>query len=203
MDHLTEAQLNEYLDQALPETERARVEAHLARCGTCRAELASLQAVFAALEGLQPEPMGVDLAPRIVPALATERRRAARWGRLGWGVLALQGAIAGALLALGRSSLATWYVERIPAEGLRVAWERGLARWALFWPTVITGWQALSAGAIADLGDLWADLGQQARSWRSMPGLGFTLWQVVIVVLAATLMWAVGNAILLRATKRP
>ena len=36
MDHLTEEQLNEYLDEALPHAARVEVSAHLDRCEACR-----------------------------------------------------------------------------------------------------------------------------------------------------------------------
>ena len=48
--HLTEDQLNEYLDEAT--TERAHIEAHLSSCSECTARLSTLQNVFAELDSL-------------------------------------------------------------------------------------------------------------------------------------------------------
>ena len=49
-DHLTEVQLNEYLDEA--STERAQIESHLSSCGECAARLTTLQNLFAEIESL-------------------------------------------------------------------------------------------------------------------------------------------------------
>ncbi|MFN8383924.1 MAG: hypothetical protein U0V02_18445 [Anaerolineales bacterium] len=48
--HLTEDQLNEYLDEAT--TERAQIEAHLSSCSECATRLSTLQNVFAELDSL-------------------------------------------------------------------------------------------------------------------------------------------------------
>ena len=49
MAHLTEEQLNLYLDNELSTPEHTVVEAHLADCSACRSELASLEILFFAL----------------------------------------------------------------------------------------------------------------------------------------------------------
>jgi hypothetical protein len=69
MEHLTEAQLNEYLDRALAAPARARAETHLTECPDCRARLASLQAVSRTLAALLEEMPGRDLSPSILRAL--------------------------------------------------------------------------------------------------------------------------------------
>ncbi len=48
--HLTDDQLNEYLDEAT--TERAQIEAHLSSCDECAARLSTLQNVFTELDSL-------------------------------------------------------------------------------------------------------------------------------------------------------
>lgn len=48
--HLTDEQLNEYLDNE--STERAQIEAHLSSCEECAARLTVLQALFAQIESL-------------------------------------------------------------------------------------------------------------------------------------------------------
>jgi hypothetical protein len=48
--HLTEEQLNEYLDEAT--TERAHIEAHLSSCDECAARLSTLQNLFTELDSL-------------------------------------------------------------------------------------------------------------------------------------------------------
>ena len=48
--HLTEEQLNEYLDEAT--TERVQIEAHLSSCDECAARLSTLQNLFTELDSL-------------------------------------------------------------------------------------------------------------------------------------------------------
>jgi hypothetical protein len=69
MEHLTEAQLNEYLDSALEIPARARMEAHLSECAHCRARLSFLQAVFHALAALPEETPERDLTQSVLRAL--------------------------------------------------------------------------------------------------------------------------------------
>jgi hypothetical protein len=69
MEHLTETQLNEYLDKLMEATTLARTQAHLAECTDCREKLADLERVFQALEALPEEIPSHDLAPSILNAL--------------------------------------------------------------------------------------------------------------------------------------
>ena len=48
--HLTDEQLNEYLDEAT--TERVQIEAHLSSCDECAARLSTLQNLFTELDSL-------------------------------------------------------------------------------------------------------------------------------------------------------
>ena len=49
-DHVTDEQLNEYLDHETDE--RAQIEAHLSTCDECTARLAALEALFVEIESL-------------------------------------------------------------------------------------------------------------------------------------------------------
>ncbi len=69
MTHLTDSQLNEYLDRALGRSERQAVEAHMAGCGECRARLAELQRLFASLENLPERKLQSDLSAGILERL--------------------------------------------------------------------------------------------------------------------------------------
>jgi len=201
MSHLTEEQLNLYLDSELSTVERAAVEAHLAGCDACRAELASLQALFTALDALQPEALAADLTPVVLRGMAAERQRAAWRRRIGWLIPALQGVAAVLLLAFGWSALATHYGElarRIPAETLYAAWTSVLARGGALWAATIAQWQMWWAEVIADLSNLPAILGQATGRWPQLPGLRLSTPQAVAISLAAALMWLVSNSILLR-----
>ena len=63
--HLTNEQLNEYLDNA--STERAFIETHLDSCGECLARLSNLQALFAHLDSLPEATLSRDIAARFRP----------------------------------------------------------------------------------------------------------------------------------------
>ena len=63
--HLTDEQLNEYLDNA--STERAFIESHLDSCDECAARLSALQTLFADLGSLSEVALTIDLAARFRP----------------------------------------------------------------------------------------------------------------------------------------
>ena len=63
--HLTDDQLNEYLDEAT--TERAQIEAHLFSCDECAARLSTLQNLFAELDSLPELALTRNLAAPFTP----------------------------------------------------------------------------------------------------------------------------------------
>ena len=63
--HLTNEQLNEYLDNA--STERAFIESHLDSCDECAARLSTLQALFVDLDSLPEVTLSRDIAARFRP----------------------------------------------------------------------------------------------------------------------------------------
>lgn len=63
--HLTDEQLNEYLDHESAESHL--IEAHLASCAGCAERLAALQALFSELEALPEAALRRDLAERFRP----------------------------------------------------------------------------------------------------------------------------------------
>jgi len=58
--HLTDEQLNEYLDEAAED--RAQIESHLSSCDECAARLTALQALFAEIESLPELALTRDFA---------------------------------------------------------------------------------------------------------------------------------------------
>ena len=72
-DHWTD-QLSDYLDDELPEAERAAVEAHLAGCAECAKTLASLKRIAAEASSLPPQPPDSDLWPGIAARTMQPRR---------------------------------------------------------------------------------------------------------------------------------
>ena len=74
--HLTDEQLNEYLDNE--SAERAQIELHLASCGECAARLTALQSLFAELDSLPEVELTLSLASRIT-LHATSSPQLPRW----------------------------------------------------------------------------------------------------------------------------
>lgn len=64
-DHITDAQLNEHLDNET--TNRAGIEAHLASCDECAARLSALQSLFTELDSLPEAALSRNLAARFLP----------------------------------------------------------------------------------------------------------------------------------------
>lgn len=128
MTHLTETQLNDYVDDALTGAERDAVEAHLAECAACRSEEAALRSLLreaAALPaGIAPQrDLWPGIARRIEAAhtvdLAAERarREARRLTPVGalWAMRYSLAAAAILLIAL-TSVLTTLVVTRAPQQ---------------------------------------------------------------------------------------
>jgi anti-sigma factor RsiW len=117
--HLTAeppAVLMRHLDGEGRPAERARIEAHLARCRPCADEVRAFRALFAAVAALPPSPAPPPpfLAARILAAVAADRaaRRRPRWLEvLG---TSYAGSAVGLLLVLG---LSPWRADLL--EGLR------------------------------------------------------------------------------------
>ena len=62
--HLTDEQLNEYLDNET--TERLQIESHLSSCGECAARLTALQTLFNEIESLPELELTHSIAARFV-----------------------------------------------------------------------------------------------------------------------------------------
>lgn len=69
--HLTDSQLNEYLDNAADD--RARIQTHLDSCADCAARLATLQTLFTELDSLPELALTRPLAARVLLDLKRTR----------------------------------------------------------------------------------------------------------------------------------
>lgn len=172
MTHITNTQLNEYLDNTLAAEQRPAVEAHLATCADCRAALAELAGLFAELATLPDVAFAGDVAPVVVSTLEAEAA-ATDWSS--W-VLAIQAAIGLGLLAWLWPSL---------QQLLQMA--SGLAETAviplqpqprLLWQTILT--QLTTASEQIQLG------------WQ----FDLPIEQWLILLISALVAWLVGNRLL-------
>ena len=64
--HLTDEQLNEYLDHET--NERAQIELHISTCEECSARLAALQKLFSEIESLPELELSRNVAARFIPS---------------------------------------------------------------------------------------------------------------------------------------
>jgi anti-sigma factor RsiW len=170
-NHLPEEILNEYLDHALDDESRRRAGAHLAACDDCRRRLAELQGVASLLAGLPEAALRRDLAPSVLAKLPRSK------GNLAWElVLAGQaGVVLGALASILAFLMQSLQPQEWPA---RIA-----ARIATI---------ALPHPLVPNPFSLFPDL--------SLPtsGLRLTSANILLLAIAALLLWGAGNAILLR-----
>ena len=75
MNHLSDSQLNEYLDGSLTEEARLAAGTHLESCADCRARLDELQFVFNCLSTLLEVQISHDLTPGILSQLPQKQSR--------------------------------------------------------------------------------------------------------------------------------
>jgi hypothetical protein len=79
MNHLSETQLNEYLDQMLDNTSRQQVQAHLDICEQCHAEFSELANIFTTLHELPDVPLTRSLTPGVLARLPQPFRIPSLW----------------------------------------------------------------------------------------------------------------------------
>jgi hypothetical protein len=104
MKHITETQLNEYLDNTLDKRLSQEVETHLSICGDCCRALDELRNLAAVLITLPDEPLCRDLTPSVLAKLPQPRTRLV-WKLL----LAAQAGIAIGMVILLLSNLLAWF----------------------------------------------------------------------------------------------
>jgi len=75
MNHHDEWTLQEYLDGVLADEDRERLELHLAQCDDCAADFASLKVLYSELERLPDEPLAHDISARVIRSLALKEDR--------------------------------------------------------------------------------------------------------------------------------
>ncbi|MBM3124623.1 MAG: hypothetical protein FJZ87_06060 [Chloroflexi bacterium] len=177
--HLTDDQLNEYLDDALPK--RARAESHLSTCAECTARLSALRSLAAEIESLPEESLARNLAPAVTRRLTSPA--AAYSGFPRWLTLTtvLQTAAATVLIA----SVAPFILEAastfIPALQAPPVME-----------TILEAQRVWTA---------WLDALSQFQ-WPSPPelpaSLGLSNFYILLALAGTALAWLVGNGLLLR-----
>jgi hypothetical protein len=172
MKHLSDMQLNEYLDAALGPAPRRRVEAHLQSCAVCRKRLGALQLVFSGLAGLPEARLAHDLSGPVLAMLPGGRPRP---------LAPVQAAQAGAALGgfVWLAGQATRLLPGLDLSFLMFSLPRPvLPHLQLTLPDIHFSLPTVPLNAIP-----WAD---------------FSTFSVALLIASAGALWVVGNAALLR-----
>lgn len=175
MNHLTNETLNEYLDDALPLATRAEAESHLRACADCELRLDELADVFSALSALPDLELARDLSADVVRTLAPQPIPLPRF--LKW-TAALQAAAALVALIASLPLLQTLVVFEIPAVTLPTA------------PDLLARLDQMALG----IQEFFAQFQFQAPRLT----LEFSSLFITVAVFSVTLLWLVGNGLLLR-----
>jgi anti-sigma factor RsiW len=186
--HLSDQTLNEYLDGVLASQALAQVDGHLAACATCERRLREIAELFSTLNGLPEVPLQHDLSTRIVETIrsrspvARRPSRGSTW-RLG---MALAAEAVGALALIGLAPLENMLP---PAQGalpdLTTSLASSVEEVAVFLSAVVATPDPLGIQAL--LGRISAP----SIPWASVSSL-------VAVLAGSTLVWLLGNGLLLR-----
>jgi len=78
-DHVTDMQLNEYLDNESTPAGRAEIELHLSSCDECAARLTALKSLFAEIESLPDLELTPNIAARFIPTRSLPAPQVAHW----------------------------------------------------------------------------------------------------------------------------
>lgn len=182
--HIHESQFHEYLDDALDQVTRKEFETHIADCQECRQELEKMRRLFAAIESIPVLDMQVDLSSNILGAIRGPVRLSRQWKL----AIAAQLAIAFLLLAIAWPSLSpTIAVYEIPTINID------------FYP-LISILSAQLSMYITDLSDFINRIVLDISAISSQFLLGDASVFIWPLAISATLLWLVGNGVLLRTT---
>ena len=168
--HLTDEQLNEYLDNE--SAERAQIELHLASCEECAARLTALQSLFAELDSLPEVELTLSLASRIT-LHATSSPQLPRW-------LTLTATLQAALALIALIVAAPFVMNLLPAIQTP-SFTEILIQIQTQWLTLLT--------TITNF---------QLPNLPSLPPLQIPTLTLSLALAFASLLWLVGNGLLLR-----
>lgn len=174
MNHLSEEQLNEYLDQE--SHEQHAIEAHLSSCNECTARFNSLQALFTELDSLAELELSHDLAAAVTQQVGWSGVLP-KWLTL---TIALQAA-----LALIASVIAVPFIIEFTSDTLPV----------LQSPSIPEIFVQLQTQWITWLDKLSTF---QMPFLPAIPTLQFSSLVILFTLAGVSILWLVGNGLLLR-----
>jgi len=172
--HLTDEQLNEYLDDEADD--RILIETHIAACMDCAARLSALQALFAEIESLPEVEPPHSIAARFSPS----RSLPAALPRSLTLTVILQAALAAATIIIAAPFVLQFISPRLSnlsAPSFTEMFIQVQTQWAMLL-------DALSTFHLPTLPEI--------------PMLEFSSIFMLLAVVGASLLWLVGNGLLLR-----
>lgn len=200
MNHLTEEQINEYVDRLLTDAEAEAVEQHLLVCAACQEKVDEIQRVFTALADLPEVPFQKNLTARVLaasglqlvepPPTTVPARVLSGWvAGLTWTIAALQVPLAGLALVYAWPMLRAWLA---PVGSFFSQPWQGLA--------LVNGWNA--NGTIQLLLVWSSQIQQSVRNLSTLLSVPTWSTQEGVLILAGLLAtWAAGNYLLFSANR--
>jgi anti-sigma factor RsiW len=172
--HLTDDQLNEYLDNEI--IDRAPIELHLSSCDECAARLAALRNLFAEIESLPDLAVSRDLTPHLMPRVPS----LPRWLTLTATLQAALSVIAFMVTAPLMMQLLAPYVSNIQIPSFADMFVQFQSQWMA-----------------------WLDLYSQLQmpSVPEIPVVELSSMVIVLTLVFVSMLWIVGNGLLLRNSK--
>ncbi len=182
--HLSNDQLQTYLDQALDPPALLEVENHLESCPACQAEYQRLKQVVFQYQGLPELALDVDFSPLVIDQLKAERKMPSG---ITW-TLVLEAVGAGAVIALLIPVLqaAAWLPK------LQDTQNQVRAAINIFFTQLASSWLVWWAGLTMEMDLVRASI----FAGTALPDLDFSPW---ILILAAGGIGILINYLLLRA----
>ncbi len=184
--HLTDEQLNEYVDNE--SAERVQIEAHLSACDECAARLTALQTIFAEIESLPELEWTRPIAARFVstklnasaptPSLTPQLPR---WLTL---TATLQAAVALVTLVLAAPFI-TNLLPAVQMPSLTNVFLQLQSQWAA-WLDLLSTLRLGSGQAF------------QMPTLPQLPALEVSSLMLISTLAIVSMLWLVGNGLLLR-----
>ncbi len=190
MDHLTDTQLNEYLDQALDSSQKEWVEAHLSICPDCRLRLNTIKQIFMTLANLPERSFARNLKTGVLSNLPNRSSR--HWSPF---IAAQVGAALGLFIYLavqiaGLFQLPSLVSVQLPAVSLPAF---------SFTPPDLTFLAPKLLWGLPNIFSFHLDI-----PFPTIPSfqLPFTTWEAASLLAVVFLLWMIGNFVLLNTSAR-
>ena len=191
--HSNDEQLNEYLEGFLSEASRIVLELHLETCDLCAARLEELRSFIQELEALPDLPLERDLAPSVLAAIQPAARTAPQMAvSLTFRIVLLSQVVIALILFLF-----SWPIiaDRLPLSIAAWFGEHASDQFML----QIDSWQSVLLALWENAGGFLNNI-IASRNQLMLQSILFqaSIFQIVILLSAATLLWLAGNQIMLR-----